>query len=376
MKKIVLTGVIIMAACCLSLSACSSNVAVDMPKETIVADATTEDDNSFNIRINVKGITMETEEATIDTVPTESTSEDVAFSVVVTDENLLVQEITPTEKQTQTSTEKTTEETHTEEAQTTPISEEASGNGIHFPEGWRFGTTTKDTTVTVKSSRNETRIIASDKNVVILQETAAAYLIKWYDKTAILDKNAVKLSDENFVPDFSKEEWVGVDSASVTSKRYGICTTDTTVITPTSIETLYKGQKVKITEIGDTTYVIEWYGTKAFAKSEDIQIFDEGYEPDFASGSWAGCITSSPVQSYFNTERYGICVKDTIIVTPDSNETLFKSQRVHILEIGDDTYVIQWDHTKAFAKSEDIQIFDEGYEPNFTSGSWAGCITD
>ena len=237
-----------------------------------------------------------------------------------------------------------------------------------------FATVIKDTTITVKDPSKSTNIIVSEgKEVVVIKEQINSYLIKWYEKTAIIDKDAVKLYDTSFIPDFSKKSWIGIGSSSLISKRYGVCVSDTEVITPDSLQSLYKGQKVAITEIGDTTYVIEWYGKKAFAKLEDIELYPETYEPIFESGSWAGCITDSSL-SYYNTERYGICVNDTDIVTPTSIETLYKGQRVHIKEIGDTTYVIEWYNSKAFVKAEDIELYPETYEPIFESGSWAGCI--
>lgn len=237
-----------------------------------------------------------------------------------------------------------------------------------------FATVIKDTTITVKDPSKSTNIIVSEgKEVVVIKEQINSYLIKWYEKTAIIDKDAVKLYDTSFIPDFSKKSWIGIGSSSLISKRYGVCVSDTEVIIPDSLQSLYKGQKVAITEIGDTTYVIEWYGEKAFVKAEDIEIFPENYEPIFESGSWAGCITDSPISNHI-TERYGICINDTDIVTPTSIEPLYKGQSVHIEEIGDTTYVIEWYGEKALVKAEDIEIFPENYEPIFESGSWAGCI--
>ena len=359
-RKSLLIIVTVMSLLAMSLSACTSSVKEKVSDITKVDDANIRIVNDEQKRKTKHETEVETQaetetesETKIEIVPKpQSVPENSTFSVSFKQP---LEETLPTEKievATQTPTQKSTDsETN-----------------------YLFATVIKDTTITVKDSSNSTNIIVSEgKEVVVIKEQINSYLIKWYEKTAIISKDAVKLYDTSFIPDFSKKSWIGIGSSSLISKRYGVCVSDTEVIIPDSLQSLYKGQKVAITEIGDTTYVIEWYGEKAFVKAEDIEIFPENYEPIFESGSWAGCITDSPISNHI-TERYGICINDTDIVTPTSIEPLYKGQSVHIEEIGDTTYVIEWYGEKALVKAEDIEIFPENYEPIFESGSWAGCI--
>ena len=72
---------------------------------------------------------------------------------------------------------------------------------------------------------------------------------------------------------------------------YGICIKDTEIESKGRVFFLHAGQKVAIINLYENNLEIQWYGDSAWVKADAIDILDENFIPDFASGQWAGAIS-------------------------------------------------------------------------------------
>lgn len=81
--------------------------------------------------------------------------------------------------------------------------------------------------------------------------------------------------------------------------------------------------------------------------------------------------------AYEHVWRYGIC-SDNCEVILDNGDIgyLYRNERVAVVKepTSSDWYIIAWYNHLAKVNSSNIFLFDEEFTPNFTSGTWAGCI--
>ena len=73
---------------------------------------------------------------------------------------------------------------------------------------------------------------------------------------------------------------------------------------------------------------------------------------------------------------YGICKENTIVTDEHGNQfELYLNQRVAIVSNTNEMNILWYDGIATLSDPEKILLFDDSYQPDFTSGQWAGVIS-
>lgn len=137
---------------------------------------------------------------------------------------------------------------------------------------------------------------------------------------------------------------------------------------------LYKGQKVQVLALYKDFYTISWYRNRtAQVPMRCLELFDEFYEPDFERGSWAGVIDDTP-SSY---PLYGKMNKDSKgILGNGSDIPLKKKYKLEVIaRKSANQYIVTWFDTTMVVPSNDVDLFDPDYVPDYGKKShWIGFL--
>lgn len=222
------------------------------------------------------------------TVPTEAPTEKATESPT----------LAPTESSTLTPTEDSTlapaEETTF--APTEEATEKVTVAERDIPILPSYGRVIQDTPAIVVDERGEKIPIKLnyDNKVRVIALYKGFYTINWYENlTAQVPMRAIKLFDEFYRPNYNVGIWVGdfYEENASNYPIYGKIKKDTTGCfgNNTKID-LYKNYKLEIIgKQSPSKYIVTWFDTTMVVPSNDVDLFDPDYVPDYGKKShWIG----------------------------------------------------------------------------------------